>query len=1404
MTCHKTADLRCDEPHQVDRIPWRWYFLLSPLVWGDNPIFFPIFLKGTVLSLAPYRLSPLVFAPMKRVNWGLAFTFKCSAGLHLFFFRFLFFYFVLCLICLSEVVGLFFLMIKSLTLDVVLLLAWWASIGSTILVPCPSSAVVSINAENDSLVLLVDCAPIPALEVTISNARNDTIVVVRSISLSFFKLVGEANRNMSLQIDNCTIISAQATAVMISGLYTSSQFTFSRSFISSVAAPVVANAIVFSSNISAGSTITLSSVSITSTRLAGLSVVGFFNSSLLISSTIINLEGSVSSDDVAAGISFAVASNIDVFILDSVLSSAGSAQGSVNVLMPIVDRLSLAVIGSTLRANTTRVAAQRASALNIQLGGNSPYDVTSFKMDHIAVSLRNSLFTSSVDGIPVANARGDAVTLSIISKALPTPAINFSFVFHSCVLSLFTGPTLVGPGQLSAIILEIPYLAEVLILFTNTSAAMVTSADKVYLLQIVAASLANSTSDLNNLFLNVTQLPYNKISSEGTASLFSVLNIDRGSPIVISNFSVEIRDCVYLLLSGMMAQTTTSNSAVGILSVATGNFDPAGLTWLALRRVNFTGRVLPRDGASALALATMVNCSFGPVILAPSASSLIQPTPLFFLLLQDCYLVAAITASSGSGGAVSIQSGFCPRTVLIVLSNVTALIDSVSTVTMIAVQYFAIAYATIRVVNCTFRGRSACGSSLGCFAVLFGYPLQVTVNYAVVGVSMTVEHSTLDFFVSSGAAEPVTLATAALVYACGIKFENVLSTFNVTNSVITMGSFLSQSFVFSAVNSPVTGGVHIAVSSSTLDHIDSLAKFSSKLQIRDLHITIIQCHFAQPPAGSIKVALLQFPVDASPGPVTYTLVAASFSTTEAQQVLFGADCSRTGTCAVEIFPCGRLRSTAGGVPLINFVARDDIPYVQILDDATKFGFASYFSFCSFTQNVTLTSGATRTLTLEDGAGAQALVHRSVGDPVPLVTVASLVVGPLCSPVIIAVQKAQMLQAISGCGSIPLTTSLDIGSSPTQLTIGPDAGAYHRGAVMGNTLLLAASCVVAALAAYFVPHEGYSLRNRAALCGLPGQLYIPFSILLLPTMASAITLVANSNSDFDLPLGVVVALFVCVAPSIQISRLVVTKLFAAKPKISPVLAMRGATVPHLLRKLVSDQCEWFDSAAAPRTAAQRKRGPPSFVRCYGALFDIYRSNRHWFVVVDITSALALGLLSANFFGTESSSSKAGCVVIRVLAAVVTLLYSIVLGFAQPYNSHYDMIVAAINASLSTASVIVTLMELAPDAITAAQIWLNVALVVIGVLCRLICDRHVAQWRKLRVLLGLRQPQSIRKEDRAADASDLRMHLRDITQKLVVCQLQARERSGNTIPVHPILSLLVDAACTQILLAREEKE
>jgi hypothetical protein len=313
------------------------------------------------------------------------------------------------------------------------------------------------------------------------------------------------------------------------------------------------------------------------------------------------------------------------------------------------------------------------------------------------------------------------------------------------------------------------------------------------------------------------------------------------------------------------------------------------------------------------------------------------------------------------------------------------------------------------------------------------------------------------------------------------------------------------------------------------------------------------------------------------------------------------------------------------------------------------------------------------------------------------------------------QRALAQDRINRCGSDESEDEVDFSSSPTQMAVGNGEALLRRvrGTVVGNVLLVGCLATAGFAAGKVLHLRGVSrtMREAEAELGLPGKVWMPLSMLLVPTLSAAVSLLAGNNRSTTDASDVVVALFgmvLCGTALLGALWLTTGSRFKARAVHSDAAREFGTAAKrftfreaslhgfrHWMIYQLSGQWEWVD------------RREPLFVDRWGELFDGNIRGRHWFISVDIAASILTALLAGL-----TAAENASCGTLQVLSVIFDVGYFVCLYNLRPYSAPHDTALALGNAAATCCSSLLGVFGVDTSAVTAAQAAINVISIAVG--------------------------------------------------------------------------------------------
>lgn len=373
-----------------------------------------------------------------------------------------------------------------------------------------------------------------------------------------------------------------------------------------------------------------------------------------------------------------------------------------------------------------------------------------------------------------------------------------------------------------------------------------------------------------------------------------------------------------------------------------------------------------------------------------------------------------------------------------------------------------------------------------------------------------------------------------------------------------------------------------------------------------------------------------------------------------------------------------------------------------------------------------------------------------------VTLASLVVAAavpgVSSTLVRSMQRSMLIMRLSACqfgGDDPPPIS----DSPLQLSIGDDDSMYDRGLVVGNLIFGAAFVVLTMLIALIhagmrYSHSKGSLWERAVIrwkttTGMPGKIAVIFLALGQPTIASLYNLcpgIPEDPSGNGAPVIIAAALFVGFVSALVRQLLCAFPLKAYRPK-TPSLAERRERRRQrrgcLPLTWFEAEYEWDPAQSTTKVRRPTTLWPDSpiskskteqlqlFFEAYCEWFEDYKPTRRWYILIDTSTCIAAGILSA-----QQPDTRDGCRVVSGITCALCIGVFVALLILRPFSRPFDGIGALRDNALTALAAILVVagQDTAADSISMLQAYVGIICIFLpmsipehksGVLARMVC-------------------------------------------------------------------------------------
>jgi hypothetical protein len=336
---------------------------------------------------------------------------------------------------------------------------------------------------------------------------------------------------------------------------------------------------------------------------------------------------------------------------------------------------------------------------------------------------------------------------------------------------------------------------------------------------------------------------------------------------------------------------------------------------------------------------------------------------------------------------------------------------------------------------------------------------------------------------------------------------------------------------------------------------------------------------------------------------------------------------------------------------------------------------------------------------------------------------------------LAAQRLSLLMSLGACATeddLPtedsvLSGPIDVTNSPTTLSFGPEYGAAHRGAVVGNVAIWAGEVVVgfaltlvvravekrgaapSAAAAHTADRHSGTIVGSAAELRLPGLFFIVVALFFQQVVVSSALLLAYPGPAWEAADGAIggCGLFLsCV--------IVFSTLRVLDPRSQRFRAVAVDADPDELHELHHDLFPqrrvlpfwrrrvlhpalyagaWLRAEKVCWTARSHRHGDGIddglFVERYGYLFEGCNRRRHWWVVVEMASTIVLGGLSVVI-----PQTIVACLAVTWASVAVSALQLLATIVCRPMNSLFENVIVHLLASVQTAVALCSALDAPP--------------------------------------------------------------------------------------------------------------
>ncbi|CUG90865.1 transmembrane protein, putative [Bodo saltans] len=210
---------------------------------------------------------------------------------------------------------------------------------------------------------------------------------------------------------------------------------------------------------------------------------------------------------------------------------------------------------------------------------------------------------------------------------------------------------------------------------------------------------------------------------------------------------------------------------------------------------------------------------------------------------------------------------------------------------------------------------------------------------------------------------------------------------------------------------------------------------------------------------------------------------------------------------------------------------------------------------------------------------------------------------------------------------------------------------------------------------------------------PGSMALPFSIVGVPTLAAAVTLVGSGDSTPGLVVVGIVVLILCVGFPLGVVWNVLLRVrpFPLSSRVLRAPPLKAA--PSVMSWLTHPTTEWQSTKGlfigSSAGTSQRGASPSEHLKNFWPYFEGLRGRRQWFFCIDFSCSTLTGIfIGASYAAPDSAACEAliwaGCCV--AIAAVLEMVLCCVL---QPFSTPIENISCGLVTLLAFASEVISL-------------------------------------------------------------------------------------------------------------------
>jgi hypothetical protein len=307
-----------------------------------------------------------------------------------------------------------------------------------------------------------------------------------------------------------------------------------------------------------------------------------------------------------------------------------------------------------------------------------------------------------------------------------------------------------------------------------------------------------------------------------------------------------------------------------------------------------------------------------------------------------------------------------------------------------------------------------------------------------------------------------------------------------------------------------------------------------------------------------------------------------------------------------------------------------------------------------------------------------------------------------------VQRNNALLKITRCGE-DTAEPLDYFSSPMQLEVGSDWTKYHRGAVIGNTAIVAVALLLYSLALPILMRaKDISFSEALVKSKYPTHIFSVAALFASPNAFSGAILLFYGAGASDVLLLLFVGLLVPFLPLVVLF-VVFCRFSAFEFSLQPINAAKKNAKDSCGTKTLSS-LRW-----AVRPTHQWQPEDHLFMARFASIFDPVRKG--WFPSFDWLVTICVSILAGAAGNIKTSNTV--CVAVCSATLSIFILYFVVLLVAKPFLARATTLIQLALTAFSILSAILALLTLVgkePDERLATSVaFAQNFVAIIGAIC-----------------------------------------------------------------------------------------